>query len=223
MEYLNSLFSEWSKTFQNQGTIGKVIIALLLIITFCCLCSLPIRLFSRAPSTATTPFPTIQSNFGTAATPTGLFNFAYTPTIYSPTATLTSLPTQTATVTPTIFLTLTNPSTASLTSVPTATATVANSAGSINILSVNKSEEYVDIQNISNTLLNLEGWTLVSERGQQSCELRGTLPANEILRVWAGRGRPGFSCRYLVNIWNDTEPDPAVLYDPQGQEMDRYP
>jgi hypothetical protein len=41
----------------------------------------------------------------------------------------------------------------------------------------------------------------------------------------AGRrtGISGFSCGYLINIWNDNQADLAVLYDSQGKEVSRYP
>jgi hypothetical protein len=89
---------------------------------------------------------------------------------------------------------------------------------------VNKPAEYVEIQNFSQTPVNLRGWRLVSETGDQSCNLRGTLDPNEILRVWARRGNPGFDCRLGNNdIWIDNAADAAVLYNPQGEEVSRFP
>jgi hypothetical protein len=89
---------------------------------------------------------------------------------------------------------------------------------------VNKPAEYVEIQNFSQTPVNLRGWRLVSETGNQSCNLRGTLEPNEVLRVWARRGNPGFDCRLGNNdIWLDNAADPAVLYNPQGEEVSRFP
>jgi lamin tail-like protein len=88
---------------------------------------------------------------------------------------------------------------------------------------VDKPLEYVDIQNLSNAPVDLQGWRLVSETGNQSCALRGVLQPNEVLRVWARRGTPGLSCRFPINIWNDNQADPAVLYNAQGQEVSRVP
>jgi hypothetical protein len=53
--------------------------------------------------------------------------------------------------------------------------------------------------------------------------LSGVLQPNEVLRIWADKGNSGFSCGYPFNIWNDNQADPAVLYDPQGKEISRYP
>jgi len=71
--------------------------------------------------------------------------------------------------------------------------------------------------------VNLRGWKLVSETGNQACNLRGTLQPNEVLRIWTHVGSPGLSCGFSFNIWNDNQSDPAVLYDPQGKEVSRYP
>jgi hypothetical protein len=88
---------------------------------------------------------------------------------------------------------------------------------------VNKPEEYVDIRNSGNIPVDLNGWKLVSETGNQSCPLSGILSLNEVLRVWARKGDTGFSCRFSSNIWNDNQADPAVLYDAQGKEVSRFP
>lgn len=90
------------------------------------------------------------------------------------------------------------------------------------IIAVNKSAEYVDIQNRSNQPIDLTGWRLDSEKGSQSCTLSGTIQPGETLRIWAMSGA-GFSCGFGSNIWNNSEPDPAVLYNPQNIEISRYP
>jgi hypothetical protein len=88
---------------------------------------------------------------------------------------------------------------------------------------MDKVAEYVEIQNLTQAAVNLRNWRLVSERGSESCPLRGMLEPNEVLRIWARRGDPGFDCRLGREIWSDTEVDPAVLYDAQGKEVSRYP
>jgi hypothetical protein len=90
------------------------------------------------------------------------------------------------------------------------------------ILAVHKTEENVDLQNMGSTEVDLDGWRLVSEAGEQSCELSGTLKPGEVLRVWANRG-PGFDCRFPDEIWRDNELDIAVLYNPEGEEVSRLP
>jgi hypothetical protein len=81
----------------------------------------------------------------------------------------------------------------------------------------------VEFQNRTNVAVDLGGWRLVSETGSQACPLRGTLQPNEVLRIWTRRGEPGFDCRFTFNIWNDNTPDPAVLYNSQGEEVSRFP
>lgn len=108
-------------------------------------------------------------------------------------------------------------------SLPVATATLqASGTPSVIIVAVNKQAEYVDIKNVGSSPVNLNGWTLVSEKGNQACSLGGILEPGVTLRIWAGTNATGFSCGYNKNIWNNSEPDPAVLYDAQGHEVDRY-
>lgn len=107
-----------------------------------------------------------------------------------------------------------------------ATPTIPPSAGGgtgggVIITSVNKSAEYVDIQNTSSSQVNLAGWKLVSEKGNQSCTLNGTINPNDTLRIFAASGQAGFNCNFSKAIWNNSEPDPAVLYNAQGVEVDR--
>jgi endonuclease YncB( thermonuclease family) len=90
------------------------------------------------------------------------------------------------------------------------------------IVGVNKVDEYVDIANDSVVAIDLTGWALVSERGDQRCKLTGTIASGQTLRIWARSG-PGYSCNFSENIWNNSELDPAVLYNAQGIEVSRFP
>jgi endonuclease YncB( thermonuclease family) len=102
------------------------------------------------------------------------------------------------------------------------TPTPDDSAPKIVIISVTKREEWVDIQNQGEGEVELTGWILVSERGNQDCALSGVLEAGKTLRVWAMTAQgSGFSCGYTSPIWNNSEADPAVLYNPQGNEVSR--
>jgi len=86
--------------------------------------------------------------------------------------------------------------------------------------------EFVDIQNVSYSIVKLAGWELVSEVGNQVCLLKGSLKSKEVLRIFAGMAGPGqvgISCGFHNPIWLDQEPDPAVLYNPRGEEVSRYP
>jgi endonuclease YncB( thermonuclease family) len=103
-----------------------------------------------------------------------------------------------------------------------ATPTPEASPPNVVILAVNKREEWVDIQNLGDADVDLTGWNLVSERGDQECYLSGVIKSGEVLRVWSGTAQGnGFSCGYNNPIWNNSEPDPAVLYNAQGVEVSR--
>ncbi len=107
---------------------------------------------------------------------------------------------------------------------PPPTEPPAQSAAQIVIITVNKRDEYVDIQNIGGTDQDLSGWRLVSEKGPQSCDLGGILPAGAFLRIWAmaeDAGNGGYNCGFGSNIWNNDDPDPAVLYDSSGAVVSR--
>jgi hypothetical protein len=95
--------------------------------------------------------------------------------------------------------------------------------GLVVITDVNKGDEYVDIQNQGGDI-DLNGWRLVSEKGNQSCTLAFMLGAGQSIRIWAmseDAGQGGFNCGFDQNIWNNSDHDPAVLYDAQGNEVAR--
>ena len=234
---INALLSILRRTYNQQGQTGKILFAMLFVFLLCCICAVPVsvlRFGSRGASTALPSpegFPTIE---GTQPTPTSLFDF---PTL-TPFPTLTfSVPTPFPTLTPAPTGSPTSTSialtaTASPTPFPTMTATqppptnppaTPTRVGSVLIITVNKVEEYVEVRYDTSTPVNLRGWRLVSELGDQSCALRGTLEPNEILRIWARRGNPGFDCRFPNDIWNDNRADPAVLYNAEGEEVSRFP
>jgi hypothetical protein len=92
------------------------------------------------------------------------------------------------------------------------------------ITTVNKREEWVDIQNVGGVLQDLGGWVLLSEKGNQACDLHGVIQAGQTIRVWAmseNADQGGINCGYDTNIWNNSEKDTAVLYNAQGQEVSR--
>jgi endonuclease YncB( thermonuclease family) len=90
------------------------------------------------------------------------------------------------------------------------------------IVAVNKGEEYVDIRNLGAGAVDLGGWVLHSEKGSQDCALRGRIAPGETLRIYAMTGDGGFSCGFDSNIWNNSEPDAAVLWSPEGVAVSRY-
>lgn len=94
----------------------------------------------------------------------------------------------------------------------------------LEIVSLDDRAEVVEIANRGGAAQSLDGWTLVSERGNQRCPLGGTLAAGETLAIWAraaDRERGGYNCNFDENIWSGSAPDPAVLLDASGREIDR--
>ena len=227
-EQVNSFFSTMITTYRQQGQVVKVLIPSLFVLAFCCFCLVAIPLLPSRDSSNALPSPNVFPTEGTQATPTALFGFStLTPfptlTFFAPTAFPTLTPSPTGSPTPTRFAptgTATSVPSATASPVPTATPT---NVRSVEIIAVDKPAEYVEIQNFSPAPVNLRGWRLVSETGNQSCNLRGTLDPNEVLRIWARRGNPGFDCRFPNDIWRDNAADPAVLYNAQGEEVSRFP
>lgn len=153
----------------------------------------------------------------------------------SPTDSPTRTPTETSTIVPSSTFTPTENPTETSTNTPTARVTntsvpiptetkisLISSTPVVVIIGVNRDAEYVDIQNQGSVDVNLSEWNLVSEKGNQGCTLSGILKAGETLRIWAMTAeKPDYSCGYSKNIWNNSEPDPAVLYNPEGVEVSR--
>jgi len=119
-----------------------------------------------------------------------------------------------------------------LTNTPAPAATATRSAATstdlptarIVIMTVNKRDEYVDIQNSGDAAQDLAGWVLISEEGNQQCPLLGVLQPGVTLRIWAlasDRDQGGFNCGFDGNIWNNDDPDAAVLVDATGREVSR--
>jgi hypothetical protein len=92
------------------------------------------------------------------------------------------------------------------------------------IATVNKQAEWVDIQNVGGAPQDLGRWVLVSEKGNQHCDLHGIIEAGQTIRVWAeskNSNQGGINCGYDTPIWNNQERDTAILYNAQGQEVSR--
>lgn len=95
----------------------------------------------------------------------------------------------------------------------------------IQITELNKRDEYVDIYNAGDQAKDLTGWKLVSERGDQTCQLGGVINPGETLRIWAmaeDADQGGYNCAFDTNIWNNSKSDPAALYDAAGRLVDRF-
>ncbi|MDR7855459.1 MBL fold metallo-hydrolase [Tissierella sp.] len=90
------------------------------------------------------------------------------------------------------------------------------------ISDLDKVGETVTIKNDSSTDINLEGWRLLSVKGNQEYIFPDyILKANEIVIVTSG-GKDGNLTWGSENIWNNSESDPAVLYDKEGNEIYRF-
>ncbi|GAI39221.1 unnamed protein product, partial [marine sediment metagenome] len=81
-----------------------------------------------------------------------------------------------------------------------------------------ESDEYVEITNLGDQPQDLAGWVLmdISEGYPSFIFPSYTLLPGESIRVYTNEYHPewgGFSFEYSRAIWNNTEPDIAVLYD----------
>lgn len=86
----------------------------------------------------------------------------------------------------------------------------------VTIIALNKRDEYVTLRNGGAAAVDLSGWRLLSEKGDQNCALGGVIGPGETLRVWAlasDAGQGGFNCGFTENIWNNSDPDAAVLFN----------
>ena len=230
MRQANSFFAALRTSYLKQGQLGRILLPAAFLLVFCCLCSIFLSLLRLRTISSPQPSPVVATPEGTLLTPTPLFDFDFPTFTPFPTATffvptpfpsLTPLPTGSPTPTQ-----VPSTSTPLPTSTPPATATVTptpTNASPVLIVNVDKVAEYAEIQNRTQAPINLRDWRLVSANGGETCELRGTLEPGEVLRIWARRGDPGFDCRLGREIWNDTETDPAVLYNARGEEISRYP
>jgi len=89
-----------------------------------------------------------------------------------------------------------------------------------------ESDEYVEITNVGDQSQDLTGCLLrdISEGYPSLIFPSYILPPGESIRVYTNEYHPewgGFSFEYGQAIWHNTEPDVAVLYDNQDNEVSR--
>ncbi len=174
-----------------------------------------------APTRPATPTETPTPSPTTTPAPTST-------TLPAPTATFTPAPTPTSTATPPPAATPT----------PTATATGVPLVEGVVIVCIRfdgevprtEADEYVQIANTGDTPVELEDWRLVDVADGSPTF---TFPAHllqpgETVRVHTNQEHTewgGFSFRYGIAIWNNSEPDAAGLFNAQGVEVSRktYP
>jgi competence protein ComEC len=89
-----------------------------------------------------------------------------------------------------------------------------------------ESDEYVEITNLGTASVNLQGWRLVDiDEGYPEFVFPSyLLEPGKSIRVYTNEIHleyGGFSFGYGKAIWNNADPDVAVLYDAQGNEVSR--
>lgn len=89
-----------------------------------------------------------------------------------------------------------------------------------------ESDEYVEITNLGTSSVNLLGWRLVDiDEGYPELVFPSyILNPGQSVRVYTNEIHPeygGFSFGSGKAVWNNSDPDTAVLYDDQGNEVSR--
>lgn len=88
-----------------------------------------------------------------------------------------------------------------------------------------ESDEYVEITNLGDATINLQGWVLKDLSGSPSFIFPSfDLNPGQSIRVYTNEIHPetgGFSFSSSTAIWNNSNPDIAILLDDQGQEVSR--
>lgn len=214
--------------FSKQRLSGKIFLGVMGVLLVIGMCSILSIVFTRPEQQSPSITATYQGSDGIT-----FMTWTPGPTTSTPTPNGSAIPADSATLT--ISPTATETDIPLPTGLPTRsfeTATVVRLPATLSpatagilvlITAVDKQLEYVDIQNAGNPPVNLRGWVLVSETGNQACKLRGILEPKQVLRIWAAKGQVGLSCEFKNPIWLDQELDPAVLYNAKGEEVSRFP
>jgi endonuclease YncB( thermonuclease family) len=107
--------------------------------------------------------------------------------------------------------------------IPTATPPPVYEVGDVKILSLDKVNESLILRNDTDKTINLEGWKLQSETGNEICFLNGEIGVGSLLTVWSRESLSGYACRFEQDIWEDMRTDNARLFDPTGLQVFFYP
>ena len=89
------------------------------------------------------------------------------------------------------------------------------------VASAQEPDEYVEIINVGSAAQDLEGFRLVdiADDGPEFLFPTWQLGPDESVRVYTNETHPesgGFSFGRGSAVWNNSEPDTAGLYDPEG-------
>ena len=100
-----------------------------------------------------------------------------------------------------------------------------SSTGLLLITTIDLNAEIVTLTNKNSEVVNLTGWKLVSEKGNQTFNFPTgtTIPEEGTLKIVSGNNAqagPNVLVWTVENIWNN-EGDPGVLYNAQGQLISR--
>ncbi len=119
-----------------------------------------------------------------------------------------------------------NPKPASSKIIDSNIPTTGSSSG-VAIESIDLKAEIVTIKNSSGAAVNISGWRLVSEKGNQEFTFRsGTaLAPGETIKIVTGPNAAagsGVLVWTTENLWNN-DSDPGALYDSSGKLVSRYP
>ena len=102
-----------------------------------------------------------------------------------------------------------------------------SSSGSVEIIDIDRGSEIVTIKNNGSDPVDLSGWKLVSQKGDQSFNFpAGTAIApGETLKITSGPNAQAGSNSLVwtnKNIWNN-QGDPGILYDPNRDVVCKFP
>lgn len=99
-----------------------------------------------------------------------------------------------------------------------------NNMGSVEISALNKKAEYIVIQNTGENAVDLSGWWILSVKGGQSFTFpKFTLQPGASVKVGdSAKNDVDFHWLDGKGTWNNSEKDPAELYNAAGELVDRY-
>lgn len=97
-----------------------------------------------------------------------------------------------------------------------------SSQAAIKITSVDAQKEFITLKNMTDAPVSLQGWYILSEAGNQKCNLSGTISANTTWKVYTQKGDGGdVNCGFSSPVLNNSGGDPTSLYDNNGKLISR--
>jgi hypothetical protein len=95
----------------------------------------------------------------------------------------------------------------------------------VDIIKLDKKAEIIEIKNTTDSEINLKGWKIVSEKGNQSFVFEEyVLEAGNSVKIGDSNRNENIDLHWMdgKGVWNNTKSDPAILYDANGNVIDRY-